>query len=322
MKLVDLLVKELFRWPECVTYFVQDGNGDVKAGSGSKLREPLASRIWIRHTPLDSFNFYSGLCTDWKTSIVTKDIYTKHKEETQMKQIIVNVYGLTIEEKQRVNEALAKIQNVPKIGNVTTDMEWFYAPCCLGLQVGWNSILKSETPTHTPQQVLEMAGMSPAADQHVFLADTLIITDSSGSVIYDSTLKEKKKGHVHAELMAQYAEDAKTHAEPWKLWRFRGSNGDWHNLYGQPMWTNIIEYRRKPKTHFVHGVEVPDLRVLPKHSDSYWCPDPTSRQYVRVFDNWCTLHDLHREESWLCYEFTEEGKQAAILHAKAMLDLA
>ena len=93
MKLVELLVKELVKWPECVTYFVQDGDGDVKAGSGSKLREPLESRIWIRHTALDSFNFYSGLCTDWETSIVTKDIYTKHKEgmlltqQTQMKQI-------------------------------------------------------------------------------------------------------------------------------------------------------------------------------------------------------------------------------------------
>ena len=50
MKLVELLVKELEEWPEGVNYFVQDGNGDVKAGSGSKLRVPLTSRIWIRGT--------------------------------------------------------------------------------------------------------------------------------------------------------------------------------------------------------------------------------------------------------------------------------
>ena len=80
MKLVDLLVKELFRWPECVTYFVQDSDGEVKAGSGSEPTEPPSDGIWIRPIPLDNY-FCLNLSTDWKTSIVTKDIYTKHKQE-------------------------------------------------------------------------------------------------------------------------------------------------------------------------------------------------------------------------------------------------
>ena len=81
MKLVELLVKELEGWPEGVTYFVQDGDGEVKAGSGSKLKEPSAYGSWLRGTTLSKFNFYSGICTDWQTSIVTKDIYTKHKRK-------------------------------------------------------------------------------------------------------------------------------------------------------------------------------------------------------------------------------------------------
>ena len=79
MKLVDLLVKELEEWPHGVTYFVQDRDREVKAGNGSEPSEPPYLGVWIRRTSLDDYNFYLDLCTDWQTSIVTKDIYTKHK---------------------------------------------------------------------------------------------------------------------------------------------------------------------------------------------------------------------------------------------------
>lgn len=81
MRLVELLVKELEEWPEGVTYFVQDRDRAVKAGNGSEPSEPTYPGVWIRRTSLDDYNFYSGLCTDWQTSIVTKDIYTKHKRK-------------------------------------------------------------------------------------------------------------------------------------------------------------------------------------------------------------------------------------------------
>lgn len=101
MKLVDLLVKQLEEWPEDVTYFVQDSDGAVKAGSGSEPREPSSDGIWIRRIHLDYY-FYLDLCTDWRTSIVTKDIYTKHKEETQMKQEKMHTIELTEQELARV----------------------------------------------------------------------------------------------------------------------------------------------------------------------------------------------------------------------------
>lgn len=209
-----------------------------------------------------------------------------------MKQIIVNVGDLTIKEKQRVNEALAKIQNIPKIKDVTTGMAWFYAPSEHGLKVGWNSFLKRETPTHSPQQVLEMAGM-------------------------------EKKGHIHAELMAQYAEDAMTNDKPWEMYQIKTVQNIWKDIGGQFIFDSNLTYRRKPKTHTVHGVEIPDLRVSPKYGEYYYLANPVSSTYYTVhkFIKDDTL-DIIWVERGLAYQHTEEGSQAAILHSKAMLGIA
>lgn len=210
-----------------------------------------------------------------------------------MKQIIVHVGGLTVEEKQRVNEALAKIANVSKIKNATTGMVWFYAPSGYDLQVSWNGIHTRESPTHTPQQVLEMAGMA-------------------------------EQGHVHAESMALYADYAKSYAEPWKLWQIKGDDGVWWDCNTHPRWMSALEYRRKPKTHIVHGVEVPDLRIDHKHGQWYWYPDASIECLVRrtIHDNESSWDIIHRYTNNLCYEDSEDGKQAAILHAKAWLGIA
>lgn len=137
-------------------------------------------------------------------------------------------------------------------------------------------------------------------------------------------VKMKNKGHVHAELMAQYAEDAKTHAEPWKLWENRRAGFAWHSLDSNPKWISDLEYRRKPKTHTVNGVVIPDLRITPENGQVYWYPIASSVNLVRksraghAYNS--PSHD-HRVTNNLCYEPSEEGRQAAILHAKAWLGL-
>lgn len=132
----------------------------------------------------------------------------------------------------------------------------------------------------------------------------------------------EQQGHIHAELMAMYAEDAKTHAEPWKLWEFRIEGFAWCHCTHHPHWDEASDYRRKPKTHLVHGVEIPDLRVTPKNYADYWCPSPTTKGYVIETKNWGCTNSEYRIENGLCYEYTKEGEQAAILHAKAMLGIA
>ena len=358
-----------------------------------------------------------------------------------MKQIIVNVDGLPIEEKQRVSEALAKIKNIGMCNPMHWDkVEVMYGPSFDGVNVGFD-YHKDSNPTHTPQQVLEM---DTDNEQDVILADTLIITDSSGNLIYDSTIhalnrlisqransgkgwalpdsgvsvkldknglagmvekrkvrkdfdagkeysvnvegcteEEKKEvqqaffdvgfpwklggkeyrcldavqysnvligrgvtanlmygystercnmtakeflelvyeqGHVHSESMTLYAEDAKTHSKPWELWQNKAKDGFWWDCLHSPLWASTTEYRRKPTTHIVHGVEIPDLRVTPELGEQYYLADPTASELTELHTFVMRAEKLWAERG-LCYEPTEEGKQAAILHTKAMMGM-
>lgn len=214
-----------------------------------------------------------------------------------MKQIIVNVSGLSVEEKQRVNEALAKITGATRLPAINPNAAWFFAPASPAgaMIVTWGMESLIEKPTHTLQQVLEMAGMAGMA----------------------------KQGHVHAESMALYAEDAKTTDKPWELWQVKDKDGVWWECSHHPIWGGDTEYRRKPKTHTVNGVEVPDLRIKPQIGEEYWFPDASTEKLVHgtVYGYESTI-DTHRVSNNLCYEPTEAGKQAAILHAKSWLGIA
>jgi len=59
------------------------------------------------------------------------------------------------------------------------------------------------------------------------------------------------KAHPHAELMAQYAEDAKTTDKPWELWEYRYSSSltqVWYECKAADMaWWEHRKYRRKPQ---------------------------------------------------------------------------
>ena len=131
------------------------------------------------------------------------------------------------------------------------------------------------------------------------------------------------KGHVHAELMAQYAEDAKTHAEPWKLWQTKGDSHIWWDCRAHPMWWSDTEYRRKPKTKMIHGVEIPVFEFTPKVGEKYYAANVDVHEF---FDQWlrsseCCVFTQRMIERGLIYPYTEEGKQAAILHSKIMLGI-
>jgi hypothetical protein len=72
----------------------------------------------------------------------------------------------------------------------------------------------------------------------------------------------------------------------------------------------------------IHGVEVPDISFKPQPNQDYYYPAPhNTGGYVCDVYYDCRRWHQYRASKGLCYPFTEEGKQAAILHAKAMLGI-
>jgi len=72
------------------------------------------------------------------------------------------------------------------------------------------------------------------------------------------------KGHVHAELMAQYAQDALETDRPWERWQSRSKgaahdNMAWRTMYGHPKWQGSRDYRRKPVQVQVAGEVFDDI---------------------------------------------------------------
>lgn len=87
---------------------------------------------------------------------------------------------------------------------------------------------------------------------------------------------EPLQGHVHAELMAEYALVAKTNPAPWKEFESKHKRGeDWVTMYDHPYWDVDCDYRRKPtppKTMDIGGVVVEawPLDHMPPYRGSYW----------------------------------------------------
>ena len=52
-------------------------------------------------------------------------------------------------------------------------------------------------------------------------------------------------GHIHAQLMAQYAEDAMETDAPWERWEFSHDDRDFLSLDCHPLWIIDNKYRRK-----------------------------------------------------------------------------
>jgi len=78
-----------------------------------------------------------------------------------------------------------------------------------------------------------------------------------------------------------------------------------------------------PRTKIINGIEVPDISFKPSEHDAYYYPDPAFPTLVFSFPYRFTASENNefRIKNNLCYPYTEEGKQAAMLHAKAMLGI-
>ncbi len=71
----------------------------------------------------------------------------------------------------------------------------------------------------------------------------------NGKDVGDNVEIEYTVGHVHAEAMRAYAEDAMKTDTPWKLWEYSSTHGSnvWHPLTRHPLWGMNQKYRRISK---------------------------------------------------------------------------
>jgi hypothetical protein len=76
----------------------------------------------------------------------------------------------------------------------------------------------------------------------------------------------------------------------------------------------------------INGFEIPDISFTPDVGESCYLPDPTSASlyshHVYRAHRDGIVANKHLSSNGLCYPLKEEGRQAAILHAKAMLNLS
>ncbi|QPB42182.1 hypothetical protein [Rodentibacter haemolyticus] len=122
--------------------------------------------------------------------------------------------------------------------------------------------------------------------------------------------------HIHAKLMAEYAKDAMETDKPWKRWEVKNdSDVKWYACKNHPAWHEDRQYRRKPKTILINGIEVPEPVREPLHKgDTYYTPDFDKNMYSAL--GWC---DDDYDIEYLRNGIIHLTKENAIAHAKALI---
>lgn len=80
-----------------------------------------------------------------------------------------------------------------------------------------------------------------------------------------------QKGHIHAALMLEYAQDAAVMEAPYKKWEFyHRIEEKWKDLTDTPLWSVSNQYRRKKDYRLINGFKVP-------------CPIPKDSEITKAF---------------------------------------
>ena len=123
--------------------------------------------------------------------------------------------------------------------------------------------------------------------------------------------------HIHAELMAQYAEDAKQHDEPWELWQ-HGDDDGWTNCSTHPSWYENRTFRRKPRTIQLGDYEVPEpCKVELEYGQEYFVPLMTTSGA-----KFCTWNGDKHDLYVLKANIVHLDFQSAEIHAKALIEVS
>ena len=118
--------------------------------------------------------------------------------------------------------------------------------------------------------------------------------------------------------MLLYAQDAAETDKPWERWMcMHKKDAIWRDEFKEhPIWHEDFEYRRKPKTITVNGIEVPEpIREEPKVGEKFFLVNLASPTLVNDY-SW-TQHRY--DKVWLNKGLLHLTEEAAIAHAKALL---
>ena len=122
-------------------------------------------------------------------------------------------------------------------------------------------------------------------------------------------------GHVHAELMAEYAKDAAKSKEPWKDWEISASFDStyWISCTRNPGWDSARHYRRKPKTVTINGIVVNKGLTKVKSGDKVFMTD------LYAPDKYIVLRSSRNFGCSLARGLLHSTKEDAIAMADALL---
>ena len=93
----------------------------------------------------------------------------------------------------------------------------------------------------------------------------------------------KPTPHPHAESMLLYAQDATETEKPWERWECKEAGTGWYNLTYHPVWNYFVNYRRKPCTILIKGIEVPEpVKRELLEGQSYYVVDITCHKFMQI----------------------------------------
>jgi len=121
----------------------------------------------------------------------------------------------------------------------------------------------------------------------------------------------------HAKLVEQYCRDWLETDKPWERWQYLARHYQtWNNCTEHPAFSDWHEYRRKPRTILINGIEVPEPEREPlENNQEYFMTDldPVRRTDPIAWDN----HDFDKKA--LRNGLIHLTKESAKKHAEALL---
>lgn len=122
--------------------------------------------------------------------------------------------------------------------------------------------------------------------------------------------------HKHAAMIREFSRLADEHERPWEFIQWQAEADDnWHSCREPPKWCTHNEYRLKPRTITVNGIEVPaPERVAPIFGTPYYTPSTITCELTQCVWDRSALDQIRMDAGLI--HLTKEAAQA---HLDAML---